>query len=75
MIRDDVYKKLFEIKGDKSFSEVIEELIKESLSVRRKKIEKYFGILNEEEARELAKEIEEMRKRTDEDIARKLSNY
>ncbi|QXJ35176.1 antitoxin VapB family protein [Saccharolobus shibatae] len=75
MIRDDVYKKLLEIKGDKSFSEVIEELIKESLSVRRKKIEKYFGILNEEEARELAKEIEEMRKRTDEDIARKLSNY
>ncbi|MCH4816195.1 MAG: antitoxin VapB family protein [Saccharolobus sp.] len=75
IIRDDVYKKLLEIKGDKSFSEVIEELIKESLSVRRKKIEKYFGILNEEEARELAKEIEEMRKRTDEDIARKLSNY
>ncbi|BAB66160.1 antitoxin VapB family protein [Sulfurisphaera tokodaii] len=75
MIRDDVYKKLLEIKGDKSFSEIIEELIEESLSVRRKKIEKYFGILNEEEARGLAKEIEEMRKRTDEDIARKLSNY
>ena len=75
MIRDDVYKKLLEIKGDKSFSEVIEELIEESLSVRKKKIEKYFGILNEEEAEELSKEIMEMRKKTDEDITRKLSNY
>ncbi|BFI74565.1 antitoxin VapB family protein [Sulfurisphaera ohwakuensis] len=75
MIRDDVYKKLLEIKGDKSFSEVIEELIEESLNVRRKKIEKYFGILKEEEAKELTKEIEKMRKRIDEDITRKLSDY
>nr|WP_258712648.1 hypothetical protein [Stygiolobus caldivivus] len=43
--------------------------------MRRKKAEKYFGSLNEGEARELAEEIEEMRKRTDESIARKLGNY
>ncbi|MFP3203598.1 MAG: antitoxin VapB family protein, partial [Sulfolobus sp.] len=36
MIRDDVYKKLVEIKGDKSFSEIIEELIEESLTLRRR---------------------------------------
>jgi len=75
MIRDDVYKKLVEIKGDKSFSEIIEELIEESLTLRRRKLEKYFGILNEEEAEEIMKEIKEARKITDESINRKLSNY
>ncbi|MEM0173196.1 MAG: antitoxin VapB family protein [Sulfolobaceae archaeon] len=75
MIRDDVYRKLLEIKGNKSFSEVIEELIEESLSVRRKRIEKYFGILSEGEAEELVKEIKEMREKTDEGIARKFSDY
>ncbi len=75
MIRDDVYKKLVEIKGDKSFSEIIEELIEESLTLRRRKLEKYFGILNEEEAEEIMKEIKEARKITDESINRKHSNY
>lgn len=75
MIRDDVYKKLVEIKGDKSFSEIIEELIEESLTLRRRKLEKYFGILNEEQAEEIMKEIKEVRKITDENINRKLSNY
>jgi len=48
MIRDDVYRKLNEIKGDKSFSDIIEELIEESLSLRKRKLKKYFGILSEE---------------------------
>ena len=75
MIRDDVYRKLNEIKGNKSFSDIIEELIEESLSLRKKKLKKYFGILSKEEAEELEKEIKEMRKKTDESINRKLSNY
>jgi len=75
MIRDDVYRKLNEIKGNKSFSDIIEELIEESLSLRKKKLEKYFGILSEEEAKELEREIKEMRKKSDESINRKLSNY
>ena len=75
MIRDDVYRKLNEIKGDKNFSDIIEELIEESLSLRKKKLKKYFGILSKEEAEELEREIEEMRKISDEDINRKLSNY
>ena len=70
MIRDDVYKKLVEIKGDKSFSEVIEELIEESVSLRKKKLERYFGILSEEEAKEILKAIEESRRLTDERIKR-----
>jgi hypothetical protein len=38
-------------------------------------LEKYFGILSKEEAEELEREIKEMRKRSDESINRKLSNY
>ena len=75
MIRDDVYEKPLEIKGDKSFSDVIEELIEESLSLRKRKIEKYFGLLSKEEANELYKKIEEMRKKSDEGLARKLGDY
>jgi len=75
MIRDDVYRKLNEIKGNKSFSDIIGELIEESLSLRKKKLKKYFSILSKEEAEELEREIKEMRKKTDESINRKLSNY
>jgi predicted CopG family antitoxin len=75
VIRDDVYRKLSEIKGNKSFSDIIEELIEESLSLRKKKLEKYFGILSEEEAEELEREIKEMKNRNDEIINRKLSDY
>ena len=75
MISEGVYRKLNEIKGNKSFSDIIEELIEELLSLRRKKLEKYFGILSEEEAEELEKEIKEIRKMSDENINRKLSNY
>ncbi len=57
LIRDDIYKKLNEIKGNKSFSDIIEELIEESLSLRKKKLKKYFGILNKEEPEELEREI------------------
>jgi Uncharacterized ACR, COG1753. len=75
IIRDDVYRKLNKIKDNKNFSDIIEELIEESLSLRKKKLEKYFGILSEEEAKELEREIKEMRKRNNEGINRKLSNY
>ena len=60
IIRDDVYRKLNKIKDNKNFSDIIEELIEESLSLRKKKLEKYFSILSEEEAKELEREIKEM---------------
>ena len=69
-VRDDVYRKLVEIKGDRSFSDVIEELIEESVSLRKKKLERYFGILSEEEAKEILKAIEESRRLTDERVRR-----
>ena len=75
IVKDDVYRKLNEIKGNKSFSDIIEELIEESLSLRKKKLKKYFGILSKEEDKKLEREIKEMRKKNDESINRKLSNY
>ena len=75
IVKDDVYRKLNEIKGNKSFSDIIEELIEESLSLRKKKLKKYFGILSKQEAKELEGEIKEMRKKTDESINRKIGNY
>ena len=43
-IRDDIYKRLAEMKGDgESFSDVIEKLLKR----KRTNIKKYFGILRD----------------------------
>jgi len=43
--------------------------------LRKKKLEKYFGILSEERDEELEREIKEIRKRNDKSINRKLGNY
>jgi predicted CopG family antitoxin len=34
-IRDDIYNKLIKIKGNKNFSDIIEELIEESTSIKK----------------------------------------
>ncbi|MBP1357645.1 MAG: antitoxin VapB family protein [Sulfolobus sp.] len=62
MVSDEVYEKLKKIKGDKSFSEVIDEMIEKAYGNNFKALSKYFGILSEE-AEEIGKEIEENRKR------------
>mgnify|MGYP001770676634 FL=1 len=69
-VRDDVYRKLVEIKGNRSFSEVIEQLLKDSAKLRKLERQKYFGILTEEEAKEIMRAIEESRRLTDERIRR-----
>ncbi|MGC9106138.1 MAG: antitoxin VapB family protein [Thermoprotei archaeon] len=74
-IRDDVYEKLLEIKGDRDISDVIEELIRESVSLRKKKLEKYFGVLSEEEAEELWREIKERRRKSHESASGDLSTH
>ncbi|MEM0373181.1 MAG: antitoxin VapB family protein [Sulfolobaceae archaeon] len=64
-ISDDVYEKLSKIKGNKSFSQVINELIEYYNKNRKGRVEALdliFGILSEEEAKELEKEVEEFRK-------------
>ncbi|AWR95890.1 antitoxin VapB family protein [Acidianus brierleyi] len=64
-ISDGVYEKLSKLKGNKSFSQVINELIEYYNKNRKGRVEALdmiFGILNEEEAKELEKEVEEFRK-------------
>jgi len=64
-ISDEVYEKLSKLKGNKSFSEVINDLIEfyyENKKGRKEILRSIFGILSEEEARELEKEVEEFRK-------------
>lgn len=43
------------------------------IETRKKKLEKYFGILTEEEANTLISVIREMRKITDEKLMKKLN--
>jgi len=43
------------------------------IETRKKKLEKYFGILTEEEANTLISVISEMRKITDEKLMKKLN--
>ncbi|ADC65711.1 Protein of unknown function DUF217 [Ferroglobus placidus DSM 10642] len=60
-IADDVYNELVKIKGSRSFSEVIRELLK----ARRGNSEvlvKMFGVLSEEEADRAKRKIEEIEK-------------
>jgi len=55
MIKDDVYKKLKMLKREnESFSDAISRLI--SQADNRAKLEKFFGILSEEEAEAMKKE-------------------
>ena len=64
-ISDDVYEKLSKLKGNKSFSQVINELIEYYNNTRKGRVEALdmiFGIISEEEAKELEKEVEEFRK-------------
>ncbi|MQL56158.1 antitoxin VapB family protein [Acidianus ambivalens] len=64
-ISDDVYEKLSKLKGSKSFSQVINELIEYYNNSRKGRVEALdliFGILSEEEAKELEKDVEEFRK-------------
>lgn len=68
MVRDDVYKKLVEIKGDRSFSEVIDELIKDSKEVRNRRLMRFFGILSEDV------EIKRIREMLNEDLSRHVSS-
>jgi predicted CopG family antitoxin len=59
-ISDDVYEQLVKIKGKKSFSEVIRELIRKKGNAEL--IMTAFGTRSEKEAEELEKEIKEVEK-------------
>lgn len=60
MIREGIYSTLKEMKGNGSFSDVLEELAKSSVESRRRKIRGYFGLLGDREAKEMEKIITEV---------------
>jgi predicted CopG family antitoxin len=58
-ISDDVYKELLRIKGDKSFSELFRELLRERKG-NADALRHIAGILDEEEYKEVKKRIKEL---------------
>ena len=60
MIREDVYLKVKELKGTKSFSEIIEELAKSKIETRKRNLRSYFGAYTDKQSRELEKSISEV---------------
>ncbi|MBO8182315.1 MAG: antitoxin VapB family protein [Archaeoglobus sp.] len=59
-IADDVYEELVRIKGKRSFSEVIRELLK-SREGNAKALVKIFGVLSEEEYRDVKSKIDALK--------------
>jgi predicted CopG family antitoxin len=70
-ISDDVYKRLKNIKGEKSFSEILTDLLN-SEKVNPKLLQKYFKILSNEESDKLEKDTNEGRKRS---VSRGSNDY
>ncbi|RLI75881.1 antitoxin [Archaeoglobales archaeon] len=59
-IADDVYEELIRIKGNRSFSEVIRELLK-SRKGNAEALMKIFGVLSEEEYMKVKSEIDALK--------------
>jgi predicted CopG family antitoxin len=62
MITDEVYGRLAMIKGERSFSELLSEILSEVKKERNIRLMKFFGILSDKEADEMKKNVAEFRK-------------
>lgn len=62
MIKDTVYEKLAVSKKDKSFSELLDELIEESRAAKMSRLRKYFGMISDKKAKEMSNSIKRIRK-------------
>ena len=60
MIREDVYLRLKEMKGKKSFTDILDELAKSKLEARKRNLRAYFGSYSDKDGRELEKTISEV---------------
>jgi predicted CopG family antitoxin len=61
MIKDEVYQRLSKIKGKKSFSELLDELVYDRKEAKLAAFEKIRGILSDKEADEVQARIKKMR--------------
>ena len=62
-ISDEAYKKLISIKGSKSFTDLISELFDKANGVKLADLNKFFGIINNDEARSLQINATKIRRR------------
>jgi len=62
IIKEEVYEKLSQIKGKKSFSDIIGEIIEDAVETKRKNIRSAFASLKEAEIKEFERIIEEVRR-------------
>jgi len=60
MIREDVYLRLKEMKGKKSFTDILDELAKSKLESRKRNLRAYFGSYSDKNGKELGKTISEV---------------
>jgi predicted CopG family antitoxin len=61
ILNDDVYNNLSKIKGTRSFSELLKELLQSSEEHKTRLLESIKGILTEEEAKEAEKAVKKIR--------------
>ena len=60
MIREDLYGKLKELKGNTSFSDVLERLVKNDVELRRAQIRGFFGALGDKAVKESQRFLQEV---------------
>ncbi len=63
MLSDDAYKKLASIKGSKSFTNLVLELVDKVKGVKLTDIDRFFGIIGSDEARSLQMNAAKIRRR------------
>ncbi|MBR9689771.1 MAG: antitoxin [Candidatus Altiarchaeota archaeon] len=60
MVKEGVYTRLKDIKGEKSFSDILDELTRSKIELRKRNLREYFGTYTDKEAKELEKNISEV---------------
>ena len=61
MIKDEVYMRLSEVKGNTSFSETINRILLESKSARKARLGKFFGTMSQGEAAQMQSRVRKIR--------------
>ncbi|MCL4391486.1 MAG: antitoxin VapB family protein [Candidatus Parvarchaeota archaeon] len=64
MLNDEVYNNLSKIKGTRSFSELLKELLQSSEEYKTRLLESIKGTLTEEESKEAEKVVKKIREHT-----------
>ena len=61
MIKDTVYKRLSDVKGNSSFSETIDRILSESRSAKKARLAEFFGTISAAEAVKMQVKVKRIR--------------